>query len=96
MGARAESLPSGFRIGGEGERLTMLDPAALAARFPEIPRGGAGDTPRFEAYAIEVADLSATRALLESRGIAFRAAADTLVLPPTAAFGVAIELRTPA
>jgi len=29
-------------------------------------------------------------------GIAFRAAADTLVLPPTAAFGVAIELRTPA
>jgi hypothetical protein len=93
MRGRAEVLPSGFTIGGAGERLTMLDHGGLAARFPEIPKRGAGDTPRFEAYVIEVADLSAARALLESRGIAFRAAANSLVLPPSEALGIAIEFR---
>ena len=94
--ASAELSPSGLSIGGAGERLTILNHAALAGRFPEIPRRGAGEAPRFEAYAIEVADLAATEALLASRGVAFRAAPRSLVLPPSAAFDVAIEFRAPA
>ena len=96
MQAPAKLSPSGFSIGDAREGLTVLDHAGLAARFPEIPRRGAGGTPRFEAYAIEVADLSATQALLASAGVAFRSTPRSLVLRPSAAFGVVIEFRAPA
>ena len=95
MQAPAEAASSGLSIGEAGERLTVLNHAGLAARFPEIPRRGAKDTPRFEAYAIEVADLPATQALLTSAGVAFTSTPRSLVLAPSAAFGVAIEFKAP-
>jgi hypothetical protein len=96
MRVQADLLPSGFSIGEVGEQLVMIDHAAIAARFPEIPQRGAGDTPRFEAYSIESADLSATQSLLASAGVAFRSTPRSLVLPPSAAFGAIIEFRTAA
>ncbi len=95
MQAPATASPAGLSIGEAGRRLTMLDHAGLAARFPEIPRREAGEAPRFEAYAIEVANLQAAEAHLSSAGVVFRSTPRTLVLPPSATFGTAIELRAP-
>ena len=91
MGAPATAIPGGLSAGEGNERVTVLDHASLARRYPEIGRRGASDPPRFEAYAIEVAELAAVRALLQKSGIAFRAADRSLIVPPTAAFNVAIE-----
>jgi hypothetical protein len=96
MKAPAELSPMGFSIGEAGEHLTVLGHAGLAARFPEIPRRGAGEAPRFEAYAIEVADLAAAKAVVTSAGVPFRPTARSLILPPTAAFGTVIEFRSAA
>jgi hypothetical protein len=95
MQAPAGPSLSGFSIGEAGERLTVLDHAGLAARFPEIPRRGAKDAPRFEAYGIEVADLAAAKVLLTAAGVAFRSTPRSLVLAPSAAFGAAIEFHAP-
>ncbi len=93
MQAPAQVSPAGLSIGEGGERLTVLSHAGLAARFPEIPPLNLGQTPRLEAYGIEVADLAATKALLAAAGVALRATPRSLVLPPSAAFGTAIEFQ---
>ncbi len=95
MKSPARISASDMAIGGDGEALTVLDHDALAARYPEIPRRGPGEAPRLEAFAIEVADLSAVQRLLNSAGIGFRATPNSLVLPPSTAFGTAIEFRAP-
>ena len=96
MQAPARVSAAGLSIGEGGERLTVLNHAGLAARFPEIPHSDSGDSPRLEAYGIEVADLDAAKALLTSAGVAFRSTPQSLVLPPSAAFGAAIEFKKPA
>jgi len=96
MQAPARVSAAGLSIGEGGERLTVLNHAGLAARFPEIPHSDSGDAPRLEAYGIEVADLDAAKALLTSAGVAFRSTPQSLVLPPSAAFGAAIEFKKPA
>lgn len=93
MGGPAKASRSGIALGGAGETLTVLDHGALATRFPEIPRRGASEAPRLEAFVIEVADLGAAKALLASAGIACRTASHSLILSPGAAFGAAIEFR---
>jgi Glyoxalase-like domain len=94
--APAQVSSAGLSIGEGGQRLTVLNHAGLAACFPEIPHSDSGDGPRLDAYGIEVADLDAARALLTSAGVAFRSMPRSLVLPPSAAFGVAIEFKAPA
>ena len=96
MQAPARVSAAGLSIGEGGERLTVLNHAGLAARFPEIPHSDSGDAPRLEAYGIEVADLDAAKALLTSAGVAFRSTPQSFVLPPSAAFGAAIEFKKPA
>ena len=96
MQAPAQVSSAGLSIGEGGQRLRVLNHAGLAARFPEIPHSDSGDGPRLEAYGIAVADLDAARALLTSASVAFRSTPRSLVLPPSAAFGVAIEFKAPA
>ena len=96
MQAPARVSSAGLSIGEGGERLTVLNHAGLAARFPEIPHSDSGDAPRLEAYGIEVADLDAAKALLTSASVAFRSTPRSLVVPPSAAFGAAIEFKAPA
>ena len=96
MQAPARVSSAGLSIGEGGQRLTVLNHAGLAARFPEIPHSDSGDAPRLEAYGIEVADLDAAKALLTSAGVAFRSTPRSLILPPSAAFGAAIEFKAPA
>ena len=74
----------------------MLNQAGLASRFPEIPRPDPGEAPRFSAYGIDVADLATVRTLLAAAGVAFRSTPRSLVLPPSAAFGTAIEFKAPS
>jgi catechol 2,3-dioxygenase-like lactoylglutathione lyase family enzyme len=91
MGASAASTPDGLSISEGGETVSVLDRAALARRYPEIERRDGGAPPRFEAYAIEVEDLSVVKALLMKSGIAFRSGEDRLVVPPSIAFNLAID-----
>jgi glyoxalase-like protein len=95
MQAPARLSPAGLSIGEGDECLTVLNPSGLADRFPEIPRPGPGEAPRFAAYGIEVADLATVRTLLAAAGMAFRSTPRSLVLPPSAALGTAIEFRVP-
>ena len=91
MGAPAVLSPDGLSVSGGGEQVTVLNHSALARRYPEIERRDAGEPPRFEAYAIEVEELGAVQALLTKAGIPFSAAGDSLIVPPSAAFNLAIE-----
>ncbi len=95
MGAAATAVPGGLSAGEGNERVTILDHAALASRYPELSRRRPDESPRFEAYVVEVANLAAVGELLARTGVPLRAAARSLVVPPDAAFGVAIEFAEP-
>ncbi len=84
---------SGIALGDGRETLTMLDRTAAAARYPGALRPATGDSPRLEAYVIEVTVLSAVGNILGKAGLPFAAAPDSLVLPASAAFGSVIEFR---
>lgn len=91
MGKPADVSAEGLAVTDSGERVSVLDHAALSRRYPEIGRRGPGDTPRFEAYVVEVADLAAAKGLLAKAGVSSRDTGRSLVIPPGAAFDVAIE-----
>jgi hypothetical protein len=93
MAGSVRTSSSGIAIGDGGERLTMLDRAAAAARYPGALRPATGDSPRLEAYVIEVADLSVVRDILDQATVPFAAAPNALVVPASAAFGAVIEFR---
>ncbi|TXL71029.1 VOC family protein [Vineibacter terrae] len=92
LDAPATAIDGGFAVGAAGDRVTVLTPAALAARYPELSAVDAA-APRFVAYAVIVDDLAAARRVLDDGAIPCRPAAGSIVLPPAQAFGVAIELR---
>lgn len=91
MGKPADVSAEGLITLDGGESVSVLSHEALARRYPEIGRRGPDDTPRFEAYVIEVADLAAAKALLQKAGIPSRDTGQSLVIPPGAAFDVVIE-----
>jgi len=91
MGDSAALSPEGLTFAAGGEQVTVLSHKSLARRYPEIERREAGASPRFEAYAIEVEELGVVKALLAKSAIPFRATAASLVVPPGAAFNLAIE-----
>jgi hypothetical protein len=73
-----------------GGAVTLLDPAAFAARFPAA--GGAPrETPHFAAYRLRVSDLTATEMLLRANGFAVRRHGATIQLGPAEMFGVVLE-----
>ena len=72
-------------------RLTILDPARLAERFPAASFNRLPATPAFAGYAIEVADVAAMAADLARAGVPFRTASGRLQIEAAHGFGVAIE-----
>ena len=91
LGKPAETSAEGLELADGGERVSVLDHAALTRRYPEIGRRRPADTPRFEVYVVEVADFPASRGLLAKAGVPCRDSGRSLVIPPSAAFDVAIE-----
>jgi hypothetical protein len=91
MNAPSSATPGRLSVGGTGQCLTVMDHKELAARFPEVAKRGPKDTPRFEAYAIQVPDLVLAKRRLVAAGVPFRSTDRSIVVPPSHAFGVAIE-----
>ncbi len=98
-----ESLQGPQNVSGaEGElsvttalgRITLLDPTAFAARFPDVANLGAPATPRFAGYRIKVADLGRSRTLFRQAGIEFRDEDDRIWIPSPEAFGISIEFSS--
>ncbi|MBT1509056.1 VOC family protein [Bradyrhizobium sp. SRL28] len=84
----AELVPGRLTVGESGDRITVLGPAEIARRLPDL----AGDTsPRFCAARLAVTDLDATKRVLESNGVDFEIAGAVLLVPPAASHGLALE-----
>ena len=88
----------GIDIDTGGGHIEVLTPLAFQFRFgaPALP-ADAGDTPRFAAYRIAVANIDAARASLAAQGVVAGMHDGRIVVPPAAAHGVAIvfEAATP-
>lgn len=74
-------------------RIVVLDRKRAAERFgTALPHGP--QTPHFVGYRVAVKDIAATRALLDTAGIHFRAVRDTLQIAASDAFGTMIEFAS--
>lgn len=92
MDAPRTAVDGGVAVGAAGDRVSVLGPAALAARFPELAAVEA-DSPRFVAYRLAVDDLRAARGVLDANAVPYRPTdGGSLVIAPTQALGVAVEL----
>ena len=91
MNAHSATAPGRLSVGEATGRLTVLDHEELAVRFPEAPRRGSLDAPRFEAFVIQINDLEGTRRMFASARIPHRFTSRSIVVPPSHAHGVAIE-----
>ncbi|HME26068.1 MAG TPA: VOC family protein [Acetobacteraceae bacterium] len=90
----ADDDGGGIRVGSASDRISVLTPARLRERFPELDgdvRLGREHTPSFVGYRVAVADVLAVRRILDHNAIPHRVAAKSLVVSPGAAHGVAIE-----
>ncbi len=85
------TIEGGVAVGAASDRVSVLTPAALAARFPELASIDAG-TPRFVGYRVVVGDLRRARSVLDEAGLSFRSIADGIVIAPAHACGVVVEL----
>ena len=72
-------------------RISMLTPELFAARFPDAAIAEAPATPHFAAYRVAMADLGATEALFNERGVSFGKSRGRLRISAPEAFGVVIE-----
>jgi hypothetical protein len=91
LDAPQSGIDGGFAVGAPDDRISVLSPAALAARYPELASIDAG-TPRFVAYRVAVDSVNVARSVLDVEGTPYRVTPGGLVLPPAQAFGVAVEL----
>jgi hypothetical protein len=84
-GRAAEPTPYGRAIGLDRGRLEIVTGAAFAALLPEVvpPR-----LPFMGAYALQVASLDATEALLAGAGLERRRAGKALIVPFPAELGI--------
>jgi catechol 2,3-dioxygenase-like lactoylglutathione lyase family enzyme len=72
--------------------LLVLGSDAIAEQFPDMILPGPSDSPVFVAYRVEVPDVAAAEALLRRNDIAYRRHRGALIIDPSDAFGVAVEL----
>lgn len=79
-------------VGPPSDRISVLSPAALAVRFPELPKPDAGAPPRFQAIRVTVSSLAAAVAVLERNDVPHSQTEGSIVIAPSDAFGVAVEL----
>ncbi len=89
-GPVAATGAGGILAGPESDRIALLSPNEYARRFPGAPLDG-DESPRFRAFRLLVDDLAAARRALEAGGVPHRAGPETILVPPSAAHGVAIE-----
>jgi hypothetical protein len=89
----ATPLRGGLTTGAPGNRVTVLDPPAMARRFPGL-LADANSRPRFFAARLAVADLDAAERQLRSDGVPFRTIDTAIVVPPAVAHGLDLELVT--
>jgi hypothetical protein len=85
----ASVAPDMLSVGPAGNRVTLLGPDRLAARFPECTSDHGSS--RFAAYRVAVADLGTLERQLRASDVAYRSAKDAIIIAPSNAFGVAIE-----
>jgi hypothetical protein len=71
--------------------VTLLDPARIAERFPDMALPGPTDSPILVGYRVAVADIAATEKLLRANDVLARRHRGALIVDPSDAFGVAIE-----
>jgi len=71
--------------------LRVLDAKRLAERFPGIQLKDVLRKPYFVGFSIEVSDLGATQALLETNGVALRRVGERLQIASEQGFGAVIE-----
>lgn len=83
---RSDSL--GVTLDTGAGKLEILSPVAVKGLYGEVVE--ADPKPRFVATSIAVADLDATRAVLEANGVSFRSVLGRLVVPASEACGVAL------
>jgi catechol 2,3-dioxygenase-like lactoylglutathione lyase family enzyme len=76
---------------GQGERLEVLTPVAFAFRYGA---NAAAPQARLAGFRVAVADLEAVRAALVEAAIPFDAQGQALVVPASAAYGVAIGFQS--
>jgi len=91
LDAPQATITGGVAVGAASDRVSVLTPAALATRFPELASIDAG-APRFVAYRVMVDDLRLARSVLDGAGVSYRPIDDGVVIPPAHACGVAVEL----
>jgi Glyoxalase-like domain len=84
----AELARGRLTIGEAGDRITVLSPLEITRRLPGL---AAGDSPRFCAARLAVADLDATRRALQRNSVDFQVANGVLLIPPAASHGLALE-----
>jgi catechol 2,3-dioxygenase-like lactoylglutathione lyase family enzyme len=83
-----------LQVGSASDRITVLTPERLAARYPESDgnaRKSHERMTRFVGYRIAVADVGVVRRILDQNAIPHRVATKSLVISPVAAHGVLIE-----
>jgi catechol 2,3-dioxygenase-like lactoylglutathione lyase family enzyme len=71
--------------------VTLLDPARIAERYPDMALPGPTDSPILVGYRVAVADVGATENLLRANNVLARRHRGQLIVDPSDAFGVAIE-----
>ena len=84
----AELAPGRLTIGETGNRITGLSPLEIARRLPGVAADG---SPRFCAARLAVADLDATKRVLQSNGVDFQVNVGVLSTPPAASHGLTLE-----
>ena len=92
QGPQSVSVGEGvLRVATALGRITLLDRARFAARFPDMPDPEGAETPRFAGYRVMVADLGRTQAVLRDASTRFRCEDDRIWIPSAEALGVVIE-----
>ena len=95
QGAQSVSVgQGGLGVATALGRITLLDRAGFAARFPAVPGPELADTPHFAGYRIAVADLGRTQAVLRDASLRFRREDDRIWIPPAEALGTVVEFTT--
>lgn len=84
------STSMGLEIDTGAGIVEVLTPVAAAFRYADAVAGKTGDRPHFAAFRIAVRDMAQTRACLKAAAISFQPRGPRLIVPPAAAFGVAI------
>jgi hypothetical protein len=84
----AELAPGRLTVGARGDRIAVLGSAETARRLPGLADN---TSPRFCAARVAVADLDATRRVLQNNDVDFEIAGAVLLVAPAVSHGLTLE-----